>query len=256
MITLFMDKPSSSNAQPVRSPAPRFSLPRRLSFRRPQSLSLQAFASPPTSPRHAASASASAQEEKEEEALSPFSLVNRLTGRKTSNPLSASASNEEEELAPRPLLRRRSSNSFAMLFSSPGSSSSATSRLSSSRDLSVNANVQRLARTIPGKRKQLVNELVGTTGDLAVKIRFVDAVDQYLAERDETKQRKMGKTILLLFVVDDMFKIRSFTPDTQCQLERERYDYLHVARLEMLNELVLDKTVLAAMDLLDRPSSA
>ncbi|KAH9254185.1 hypothetical protein BASA81_007774 [Batrachochytrium salamandrivorans] len=256
MITLFMDK-TSSNAQPVRpvsSPAGRFSLTRRLSFRRPQSLSLQAFASPPTSPRHAASA----QEEKEEESHTPFSLVNRFTGgKKTSNANPTNTGEEEEDSAPRPLLRKRSSNSFAMLFSSPTSSSSASvSRLSSSRELSAMANVQRLARLIPGNRKQFVNELVGNSGDLAAKIRFVDAVDQYLAERDEAKQRKMGKTIRLLFVIDEMFKIRTFAPDTQYQLERERYDYLHIARLEMLAELVLDKNVLAAMDLFDRTSSA
>ncbi|KAH9259371.1 hypothetical protein BASA81_002414 [Batrachochytrium salamandrivorans] len=105
----------------------------------------------------------------------------------------------------------------------------------------------RVNAAIVAKRRLLIRELLGVSGDSTTKISFIDAVDQYLGESEVGKKDKMASTICSLFIQGDMFKITSLGPELMTGLEKGQFHMLEHAKLELLAQLSLDKGVMDAV---------
>ena len=75
-----------------------------------------------------------------------------------------------------------------------------------------------IAAAIVTHKKKLLNALVALDGDFAVRVRFVDAVDQFLLEDLEAKQKAMGLKLISLFFPDEPGEC--LTSTTACTRER------------------------------------
>ncbi|KAH9261421.1 hypothetical protein BASA81_000065 [Batrachochytrium salamandrivorans] len=87
------------------------------------------------------------------------------------------------------------------------------------------------------KRRQLVDALLGLDGDFIVKIRFINAVDEFASATDRLTKDRLGKNICALFAQEGMFCIHTFEPETRRELIRGKHEALEQAKLEILIEL-------------------
>jgi hypothetical protein len=89
-------------------------------------------------------------------------------------------------------------------------------------------------------RQQLVGALIKCSGTQAVQVRFVNAVNQYMACEGEKEKDKLGKSIRIIFKEDGIFHISYVSPT----LKTAR---LEDAQLLVLKELSVDEEMTAVL---------
>lgn len=94
-----------------------------------------------------------------------------------------------------------------------------------------------IAAALAFKRRQLIEALLVLDGDCIVKVRFINAVDEFASATDRLTKDRLGKNICALFAQEGMFCIHTFEPETRRELVRGKHEALEQAKLEILIEL-------------------
>lgn len=91
-------------------------------------------------------------------------------------------------------------------------------------------------------------QTIGSQRDIGLKVRFVAAVNQYLATMsDKQKRRPLGKQTALIFLIPSwMFHVQLLNALHHHILHSD-YDMLEQARAFVLNELLAKKQVVFAL---------